>query len=106
MSDLPTDLEQLLLLAVLQIGEEAYGAAIQERLEAGAGRSLRLGSIYNTLLRLEERGLVRSSLGESLPVRGGKAKRVYEVTADGLAALREARAVFDRMWRDAAVEAR
>ncbi len=106
MSDLPTDLEQLLLLAVLQIGEDAYGAAIQERLESGAGRRLRIGSIYNTLLRLEERGFVRSTMGESLPVRGGKAKRIYSVTPDGLEALRQARSIFESMWKLAEVEAR
>jgi PadR family transcriptional regulator PadR len=104
MSEFPTDLEQLLLLAVIQIGEGAYGAAIQECLDKRAGRSLRLGSIYNTLLRLEERGLVRSSKGESLPVRGGKAKRIYQVTPDGIEVLRQARSIYERMWREAALE--
>ncbi len=106
MSEFPTDLEQLLLLAVLQAGEAAYGAAIQERLEKGAGRPLRIGTIYNTLLRLEGRGLIRSSKGESLPVRGGKAKRIYQVTEVGVETLREARSVYEQMWKEAAVEAR
>lgn len=106
MSEFPTDLEQLLLLSVLQIGDQAHGAGIQERLEKGAGRALTIGTIYNTLLRLEERGLVSSSKGESLPVRGGKARRLYQVTPEGVEALRDARSTWERMWRDAAVEGR
>ena len=105
MRESPTDLEQLLLLAVLQAGDSAYGAAIQERLEKGAGRPLRIGTIYNTLLRLEDRGLVSSSKGDSQPVRGGKARRMYQVTPAGVDALRDARSIYERMWKDAAVEA-
>lgn len=101
MSGHPSDLEQLVLLAILQVTEGAHGAAVQERLERGAGRELRIGTIYNTLLRLEERGLVTSRMGDPTPVRGGKARRLYSVTAEGLEALRVTRAIYDRMWEAA-----
>lgn len=98
MAEQLTDLEQLMLLAILQVEEEAYAAAIQEVLEDRAERGASLGTIYNTLLRLEEHGHVSSEMGEPSAVRGGKAKRLYQVTPEGHEALRRARAIFDRMW--------
>jgi len=94
-----TDLEQLLLLSALRLGEDAYGAAIQADLEATAGRSVSLGSIHVTLGRLEERGLSGSRMGEPQAVRGGKARRIYSVTAEGRAALEWSREMLGRMWR-------
>lgn len=93
-----TDLEQLLLLSVLRLGRDAYGAAIQADLEEAASRSVSLGSIHVTLGRLEERGLARSAKGEPQGVRGGKARRIYEVTEEGRATLEWGRAVLDRLW--------
>lgn len=93
-----TDLEQLLLLAVLRLGREAYGAAIQAEIEDHADRHVSLGSIYVTLARLEEQGLVRSKLGSPLAVRGGKARREYTVTRAGRAALARGREILERMW--------
>lgn len=98
MPDPLSELEQLVLLAVLRIGEDAYGGAVAELLEARAGRTVTLGTLYNTLVRLEEHGLVESEMGDPTPVRGGKAKRLYRVTAEGREALHETRAVFERMW--------
>lgn len=99
MTDHPSDLEQLLLLSILRLGDGAYAAPVQEDLEENAERVISLGSIYNTLLRLEERGLVRSELGDPTPERGGKAKRFYHVTAEGKVALARAREIYRRMWR-------
>jgi DNA-binding PadR family transcriptional regulator len=93
-----TDLEQLMLLAVLRLGDDAYGSAIQTDLEDVAHRSVSLGSIHVTLARLEERGLARSEMGEPLAVRGGKARRIYAVTSEGRAALEAAREALGRMW--------
>ena len=93
-----TDLEQLMLLAVLRLGESAYGSAIQTDLEDVAQRSVSLGSIHMTLARLEERGLARSEMGEPLAVRGGKARRIYSVTSEGRSALEAAREALGRMW--------
>lgn len=93
-----TDLEQLILLALLHAGPDAHGAAVQRVLAERAGRSVTIGSLYNALMRMAERGLVESSLGEPTAERGGKAKRLYAVTARGRAALTEARRVYERMW--------
>lgn len=93
-----TDLEQLVLLAVLQADDEAYGSALQDLIAERTGRSVTLGSLYNALVRLEERGLASSEMGEPSPVRGGKAKRLFRVTPEGFKALAEARRALERMW--------
>ena len=93
-----TDLEQLLLLAALRKGDLAYGANLQADIEEAAGRRVSLGSIHLTMSRMEERGMVASELGRPSGARGGKAKRLYQVTPRGRAALRHAREVYERMW--------
>ncbi len=86
----PGELEQLLLIAVLRLGEGAHGPAIREELGTRAGRRVGPGTLYPTLDRLCEKGLLRSTLGEPTPVPGGRAKRHFELTADGLAEARKA----------------
>lgn len=98
MPDPLSELEQLVLLAVLRIDDDAYGGSVAELLEERAGRTVTLGTLYNTLGRLEEHGLVESEMGSPTPVRGGKAKRLYRVTEEGREALQHTRAVFERMW--------
>jgi len=95
-----TDLEQLLLLSVLHAGEDAQAGSVKAVLEQRGSRPSSLGSIYTTMTRLEERGLVESRMGEPTPERGGKARRFYRVTAEGLTALRRSRRVMERMWAD------
>jgi DNA-binding PadR family transcriptional regulator len=90
--------QQLVMLAALRLGEDAYGARIQEELERVAGRSVAISSIYVTMERLEKKDLVRSWLGDPTPVRGGRAKRFYQLTEAGVRTLAEARAELDRMW--------
>lgn len=104
MSDHLTDLEQLLLLAVLRLGPDAWGAQIQEDLEGNADRRVSLGSIHVTLGRLEERGLTTSSKGEPTGERGGKARRIYAVTEVGRVALNRGREILDRMWEGVPAE--
>lgn len=94
------DLEQLLMLAVAGLGKEAYGAAIQKVLEETAGRSVTIATVYVTLVRLEKKGLVRSRREDPTPIRGGKAKRHFQLTPRGVTALQDARAVLDRMWKN------
>ena len=93
-----TDLEQLLLLSVAQAGDAAHAGAVREILAERGERPASLGSIYVTMTRLEERGMVESSMGEPTAERGGKAKRLYRVTPKGMVALRHSRRVLDRMW--------
>jgi PadR family transcriptional regulator PadR len=92
------DLEELALLAVLRLGGDAYGARIREVLRDDAGRPVSISTIYVTLMRLEEKGMVRSWMGEPTGERGGKARRHFEVRAEGVEALEAVRQVRDRMW--------
>lgn len=92
------EFEQLALLAVMRLGDEAYGARIQQELDATAGRSAAISSIYITLTRLETKGLVASELGGEGEGRGGRPRRYFRLEPAGLAALREARAQLTSMW--------
>ena len=83
------ELEQLVLLAVLRTDGEAYGVPIRAALVDRAGRDVTLGSVYNALARLEEKGLVTSAVGEPTPERGGRRKRLYAATTAGRAAARD-----------------
>ncbi len=90
--------EHLVLLATFRIGPDATGADIRREIRERAGRDLTVSAVYVTLLRLEKKGLVRSSMGVPKPVRGGKARRRFTVSPEGSEALYSAREVFDRMW--------
>ena len=76
--------ELILLLAVLRHGDEAYGVPIAHAIEESTGKAVILASVYNTLDRLEEKGLVRSTVGQPTAERGGRAKRYFSITAAGL----------------------
>ena len=91
--------EHLLLLAILRLGDDTYGVPIREELEARTGRVVSPGAIYTALDRLEQRGLVRSQLGDPTTARGGKRKRCYRLTAKGSAALRDAHGALAHMAR-------
>lgn len=92
------EFEELLLLCVRQLGDEAHAPAIQELLAESAGREVTLGAIYSALDRTQRKGFADSWLGDPTPERGGRAKRHWAVTADGEGALREAREVRTRLW--------
>ncbi|HWQ56949.1 MAG TPA: PadR family transcriptional regulator [Bryobacteraceae bacterium] len=81
------ELEHFVLLAILRLGNNAYGVAIRVELRETTQREPSPGSLYTTLGRLEERGLVSSWLGDPTPQRGGRAKRFYAVTPKGLEAV-------------------
>ena len=91
-------LELLVLLAVLRGGRNAYGIPIAREIEASSGREVALGSIYATLSRLEDKGLVASELGDPTPERGGRAKAFFRLTAKGLQEVRDAQAMLTRLW--------
>jgi DNA-binding PadR family transcriptional regulator len=93
-----TDFELMILLAVLRVGEGAYGVPIAREIENTAGRSVVLAAAYAALDRLEKRGLVESSLGEPTPERGGRAKRFFTVTGNGLRAVRATRRALTALW--------
>src|SRR6187399_2618742 len=96
--DLLTDFELMILLAVLRAGDEAYGVAIARDIEATTGRTVMMGAVYAALERLERNGLVASGVGEPTAARGGRAKRFFRVTPQGLRAVKETRRALVALW--------
>jgi PadR family transcriptional regulator len=92
-----TDFELMILLAILRV-DEPYGVPIAREIETTAGRSVILGAVYAALDRLEERGLVASTLGDPTPERGGRARRYFRVTARGLRALKDTQRALVALW--------
>ena len=90
--------ELLVLLALIRLGDEAYGVPISEAIEESSGREVAIGSVYITLDRLERKGLVSSRLGEPTAERGGRAKTYFRVTATGLREVRQARRTLTTLW--------
>jgi DNA-binding PadR family transcriptional regulator len=93
------EFEELTLLALRAIGEGAYAVPVQQYLESATNRNVTMGAVYAALDRLERKGLARSALGEPTRERGGKAKRLFAVTPDGMQTIRYLRRVRDRIWR-------
>lgn len=93
------EFELMILLAIIRLGEDAYGVPISRELEAQRRRSVSVGSVYAALERLEGKGLVESSLGDPTPERGGKAKRYFRITKAGLRQVHETRRVLQSLWR-------
>src|ERR1700735_120079 len=92
------EMELMVLLAVIRLGDEAYGVPISKELLILAKREVALGSIYAALDRLEEKGFVSSLLGDPTPERGGRAKRYFRSTPAGLRALRMTRSALINLW--------
>jgi DNA-binding PadR family transcriptional regulator len=93
------EFEQLLLLAVLRLGDEAQAPDVARELETRAGRSVSRGHLYTTFDRLEDKRLIRWKLAPGNAVRDGLPRRLYTVTPSGVAVLRASRGVLRRMWR-------
>jgi len=93
------EFELMILLTVIHLGEDAYGVPISREIEKRRKREVSVGSVYAALERLEEKGLVTSNLGDPTPERGGKAKRYFRVTQDGLRQVRNTRQVLSSLWR-------
>jgi DNA-binding PadR family transcriptional regulator len=95
--DIPGSFEQLVLLAVLQLGDRAYGMTVRQELEERTGQPVSLGAVYATLERLEKKGYLSARAAAGGPEREGRAKRFFHVEADGALALRRALEALDRM---------
>jgi DNA-binding PadR family transcriptional regulator len=91
--------ELLVLLALLRERDEAYGVPIARAIEHSTGKPVILASVYNTLERLEEKGFVRSMVGQPTPERGGRAKRYFSITTAGLREVRAAKKALTVLWR-------
>ena len=92
------EFEELVLLTVAAMVNEAYSVAICDDLEKRTGRSVKLGVVHSVLNRLEEKGLAKSKLGEATSERGGKRKRYYTISNAGKAALLNAKELRDQYW--------
>ena len=98
MRQLLTDFELMILLAILRVGEDAYGVPIAREIETTAKRNVVLAAVYAALARLEERGLISSRQGAPTPARGGRAKRFFAVTGQGRRAVRETHRALTALW--------
>jgi DNA-binding PadR family transcriptional regulator len=92
------ELEALVLTAVMRVRDDANGTAVYEEIEERSGREVSLPAIHVTLRRLEEKGLLESELGDT-SARGGRPRRFYRLTSDGVRSLREFRAMWRNLWR-------
>jgi PadR family transcriptional regulator PadR len=93
------ELEQIVLLAVLRLGDKAYAVPILDEIKAQSGRAVARGALYTALDRLEAKGCLRSRLGEPLAERGGRARRYFTVTPAAVRALKDSRLALMRLWR-------
>jgi DNA-binding PadR family transcriptional regulator len=93
------EFEVVVLMAALHLGQDAFGSAIRTEIENRTGRTVSRGSVYITLDRLEEKGLLQSKLGDASPRRGGRPKRLFRVTPPGVKAVRHSVATLARMHR-------
>jgi DNA-binding PadR family transcriptional regulator len=100
------EFETCVLLAVADLGDEAYGLRVRRHLEAVTGRPMAIGAVYNTLARLKEKGLLRAHIDAPRPVQGGRTRSCFHLTPAGTRALTFSTSVLTRMmarWRPKAV---
>jgi PadR family transcriptional regulator, regulatory protein PadR len=90
--------ELMVMLALIRLGENAYGVPLCEQLEKRTGRTMAVGSVYAALERLEGKGFVKSELGEATPERGGRAKKYFRLSAKGLKQVRETQRALVKLW--------
>lgn len=95
----PGEFEQMVLLAIMQLKDHAYAVPIKRVLEESPGRAVSRGALYTALERLEAKGLASSRMSDPTPERGGRSKRYYSVTANGITALQNSREALQRLWR-------
>jgi PadR family transcriptional regulator, regulatory protein PadR len=93
------EFEQIVLLAVLRLADDAYGVPIRREIEKRAERKVTVGALYSTLDRLEAKGYVSSWFADPTAERGGRSRRYFRVEPAGVEALGRAREMFDRMWK-------
>lgn len=93
------EFEELTLLAVLSLGEGAYGIVVQEAIERATGREATLGATYAALERMERKGLLRSGVSAAIAERGGRRRRMFSVTTEGVRVLAEVRRAREALWQ-------
>ena len=99
MADILGAFEQAVLLAIVRLGEDAYGRAVLKEVQVRLDRDVAAGAVHATLDRLENKGLVGSRLGSGTPIRSGRPRRFYRLRPRGYRALNETRAAVESLWR-------
>jgi PadR family transcriptional regulator PadR len=92
------EFEELVLLTIASLGNDAYGVSIQQDLETRCKRSISIGALHSTIARLEEKGFLKSWLGGATQERGGRSKRYFEMTQTGKKAVAETKSMRDELW--------
>lgn len=92
------EFEELILLMVASLSDEAYAVAIKEELEKSAGRKVNISAVHSSLYRLEDKGFLTSEFGGATAKRGGKKKRLFKVTSAGFATLKDAKDMKEQIW--------
>lgn len=92
------EFQEIVLLTIIVLSENAYGVSIQDEIEMRTNRSISRGALHTALTRLEEKGFIKSEYGGATAERGGRRKRFYSVTTPGRSALEEARSIRDELW--------
>lgn len=98
------EFEELVLLTIAVLKEDAYGITIKEDIEQRTDRSLSIGALHSTITRLEEKGFIKSWLGEPTQIRGGRRKRYFELTQSGKVALHEVKNLRDELWKESQIK--
>ena len=93
------EFEEIVLLTIAGLGDQAYGVAIKEDIEKRSDRSISIGALHSTITRLEEKSLIKSWLGEPTQERGGRRKRFFELTHQGKVALHQMKDLRDDLWK-------
>jgi PadR family transcriptional regulator, regulatory protein PadR len=93
------EFEELVLLTIAVLGDDAYGVSIKEDIEVRSGRGISIGALHSTIARLEEKGFLKSFLGGATQERGGRRKRFYQLTNTGKSALHDIKNLRDELWK-------
>jgi DNA-binding PadR family transcriptional regulator len=93
------EFQEIVLLAILILDENAYGVTIQDEIKSELDRNISRGALHTALTRLEEKGFIKSEVGGATKERGGRSKRMYAVTNLGKESLRQARQIREQMWQ-------
>ncbi|MCR9253754.1 MAG: helix-turn-helix transcriptional regulator [bacterium] len=92
------EFQEVVMLSIMILGENAYGVTIQSEIQNRMNRNISRGALHTALTRLDEKGYIQSKQGDPTPERGGRRKRYYEVTASGISALKESKQLKQQMW--------
>lgn len=98
------EFEELVLLTIATLGQEAYGVSIQQDIENRCNRSISIGALHSTITRLEEKGFLKSWVGGATQERGGRSKRYYEITQAGKKAVADTKSLRDELWSEAKIK--